>query len=190
MTRRFLALSCTALLLSYGSFGVRAETTPPPSFMASLDPAIRAAIGVDGMTPAQLAALEAAVTRYTQGTPAPSRQSSAAAVALAAQLTEPPSLLNRARGMLRPDTRIEYAREETTLAEPFKGWRSGTIFSLANGQRWRVTGSDYWAREEPAGKAVVIEPGALGSFFLAFEGVRSRPRVELVGEKTTGRGRD
>ncbi|MGP1666166.1 MAG: hypothetical protein ACTS5I_09725, partial [Rhodanobacter sp.] len=90
------------------------------------------------------------------------------------------SLLARAKVLLSPGTEIEYARVESTLTEPFKGWKSGMLFRLANGQTWRVTEGDYWAPAEPAGKAVAIEPGTFGSFFLKFKGISKRARAEPV----------
>lgn len=185
-------------------------------FLDQLPPDARVAIGVDGMTPAQLTALEAAVARYvaTQGGQVATPVADSGVVAPPAVITEDlaatlqqreaeldrtraelarakaelktqpeedkPSLLQRASVLLRPGTRIEYTTMESRLAEPFRGWKKGTRFRLENGQVWRVSEGEYWSKLEPAGKAVTIEPGVGGSFFIRIEGVRQLPRVALI----------
>lgn len=156
------------------------------AFVDSLDPDARAAIGIDAMTPAQLAALEAAVQRYVGREVKTSTEVAVAAAVENARVAQAAdenkrSLLERTRVLLAPGTDIEYSRIETTVTEPFAGWEKGTRFRMANGQIWRVIEGSYATPPEPAGKAVAIEPGAFGSFFLKFEGVRSRPKVELAG---------
>lgn len=194
-----------------------AEPTPAQPFVAGLSPQEQAAIGVAAMSPAQIAALEAAVERYVAG-----RSETAVAVATAEvrselvekiterekELTETKqalaaqeakleahveqaksreeqdgrSLLERAKVLLRPGTHVEYTTLESRLLDPFKGWTVGTLFRLENGQTWKVIQGKYWSPAEDAGKAVTIEPGALGSFFIRIEGMKQTPRVILVGE--------
>lgn len=80
---------------------------------------------------------------------------------------------------LLPGTRIEYETVETSLVGEFRGWHGGTRFRLANGQVWKqIDSSTYATPPQPGGK-VWIEPGALGSFFLRFDGIRSRVKVQL-----------
>jgi hypothetical protein len=91
------------------------------------------------------------------------------------------SLLERTKVLLTPGTKVEFATINAHLAQPFKGWKVGTLFRLDNGQVWRVAdGKNYWAPREDAGKAVTIEPGSFGSFFIRIEGVKPTPKVELV----------
>lgn len=182
------------------------------SFVDALGADERAAIGIDSMTPAQIAALEAAVQRFSSGRKeeavaaakesvrsemsdaldAKEKDLAAAKVQLAesekrlqaseADEAKPKrSLLDRAAVLLRPGTRIEYTKLESRLAKPFRGWKSGTLFELENGQTWSVVEGSYWSPLEPAGKAVTIEPGTFGSFFIKIEGVKPTPRVVLVG---------
>lgn len=67
---------------------------------------------------------------------------------------------------------------ESKLATEFRGWRSNTVFTLENGQRWRVDGTDeYVARPQPAPR-VRIKPGALGAYWMEIEGVRPRVKVK------------
>lgn len=90
------------------------------------------------------------------------------------------SLLERARVLLTPGTKIEYATIHSRLAREFKGWSIGTLFHLENGQVWKVTSGKYWSPREDAGKAVTITPGSMGSFHMKLEGVKPTPKVELV----------
>ena len=69
---------------------------------------------------------------------------------------------------------------ETRFAGDFKGWRRGTVFNLANGQRWQADSSeDYVTPPAPAPK-VRIYPGMLGTFWMEIEGVRPRVRVKPI----------
>ena len=90
------------------------------------------------------------------------------------------SLLERARVLLTPGTKIEFATVNSTMIDEFKGWNEGTIFRLENGQNWRVTSGKYWSPREAAGKAVSIEPGSFGSFHIRIEGIKPTPKVELI----------
>ena len=92
------------------------------------------------------------------------------------------SLLNRLRVVLTPGTDIEYEKVETELVGPFRGYDPGTVFTLSNGQRWRVIQGTYWSSAKNADKVrkVVIEPGVLGSFYLRIEN-GGRPKVTFVG---------
>ena len=44
----------------------------------------------------------------------------------------------KAKVLLVPGTKIEYAVIKSTIAGKFEGWDGHTIFNLANGQRWQV----------------------------------------------------
>lgn len=69
---------------------------------------------------------------------------------------------------------------ETRFAGDFKGWRRGTVFNLANGQRWQADSSeDYVTPPAPAPK-VKIYPGMLGTFWMEIEGVKPRVRVKPI----------
>jgi hypothetical protein len=91
------------------------------------------------------------------------------------------SVLGRMRVLLSPGAEIEYAKVETQLSGPFRGYEPGTVLALSNGQTWRVVSGTYWAPASDANKVrhVVIEPGVLGSFFLNIED-GGRPKVKLV----------
>lgn len=94
------------------------------------------------------------------------------------------SLLNRLKVVLTPGTDIAYATVETELVGSFRGYSPGTVLTLANGQKWRVVEGSYWAPAKDANKLrkVVIEPGALGSFFLKIDD-GGRVKVKIVTDK-------
>lgn len=91
------------------------------------------------------------------------------------------SLLHRVKVVLTPGTEIAYATVESTLVGPFLGYNPGTVFTLANGQKWRVVEGRYWSPKKEANvvRKVVIKPGVLGSFFMKIEGA-GRPKVEII----------
>jgi hypothetical protein len=76
---------------------------------------------------------------------------------------------------------VEYETVETALVGDFSGWSVGTLFTLSNGQRWRVVNGSYVAPKDSTPRKVRIVPGVLGSFFLEIEGIRSRPKVAFAG---------
>lgn len=152
-----------------------------------------AAAGLDRLTPAQLSQLDALVRARNSGeiervraaTETQVRAATEARVRAeeaAAQPAASPGLLQRMRVVLSPGTEIEYEALETQLTGGFRGYEPGKVLTLANGQRWRVVEGSFWAPARDADKPrrVVIEPGALGSFFLDIED-GGRPKVKFVG---------
>jgi hypothetical protein len=69
---------------------------------------------------------------------------------------------------------------ETRFAGDFKGWRRGTVFNLANGQRWQADSSEDYVTPPSKTPKVRIYPGMLGTFWMEIEGVRPRVRVKPI----------
>jgi len=69
---------------------------------------------------------------------------------------------------------------ETQFAGDFKGWRRGTVFNLANGQRWQADSSEDYVTPPSQAPKVRIYPGMLGTFWMEIEGVRPRVRVKPI----------
>jgi len=61
----------------------------------------------------------------------------------------------------------------------FEGWQGGSIFTLANGQRWMVMdgSSGVVSLKNPK---VTVRRGALGSFRIEFEGSNQTARVKRL----------
>lgn len=172
-------------------------------FSRTLTPEEFAAAGLDKLTPEELARLDALVTARREGVVAQVREETAAKVreettvkvreettakVRAEVAAEKPAseggLLKRMRVMLTPGTQIDYETVETALKGPFRGYEKGTRLHLANGQIWQVTEGSFWSskKDQDKPRKVVIEPGALGSFFLSIQD-GGRPRVKFVGNE-------
>lgn len=169
------------------------------SFTKSLSRADFQAAGLDKLTPAELAALDALVQGKQTGAVAKAkeetkvettkvvteqvRQQVKAEYFQAAQKMEKAaskSIIEKLKVVLKPGTEIEYTTLDAMLVPPFRGWQKGTVFTLTNGQRWVVSDDgEYWSPRKDAPVRVRIEPGALGSFFMEIE-KGGRPRVRFL----------
>lgn len=176
-----------------------AVTASAAEFSKTLTPEEFAAAGLSKLTPAELERLDALVLALRSGEVARVREETTKKVReettvkvrdettkkvkaeVAATKPEGGSLLNRLKVVLTPGTDIAYATVETELVGSFRGYGPGTVLTLANGQKWRVVEGSYWAPAKDANKLrkVVIEPGALGSFFLKIED-GGRVKVKIV----------
>lgn len=177
-----------------------------PPFTRQLSPEDFASAGLKELTPAERERLDALIARRKRR-PFPSesgkqagpkrtssrrdqgRRAAAKAAALAAlpKPTPAPAAPAAPRAgwlskvTLKPGTAVEYETVETALVGDFSGWSVGTLFTLSNGQRWRVVNGSYVAPKDSTPRKVRIVPGVLGSFFLDIEGIRSRPKVAFAG---------
>lgn len=90
----------------------------------------------------------------------------------------------KAKVMIVPGTKIEYAEVQSTILGKFEGWKGRTILRLANGQRWQVVNSDERYFTPPTENVEVeIRPAALGGFWMYFPSLNQRVRVKLLGDK-------
>ncbi|MBX3736955.1 MAG: hypothetical protein KF715_09720 [Candidatus Didemnitutus sp.] len=92
--------------------------------------------------------------------------------------------LAKAKVLLVPGTKIEYAEIRSTIQGAFEGWDGKTVFPLANGQRWQITNSDerYFVRPQE-NVEVQIRPAALGGFWMYFPSLDKQVRVKLLTAK-------
>lgn len=68
---------------------------------------------------------------------------------------------------------------ETLVVAGFEGWGPNDRIRLQNGQVWEVVDGSS-GTITPAMRKVTVRRGALGSFFLDFEGLTKSPRVRRV----------
>jgi hypothetical protein len=68
---------------------------------------------------------------------------------------------------------------ESAVGPDFDGWGPNQRIRLQNGQVWVVEDGSSGALRQPGGK-VTVRRGALGSFFMDFEGLTRAPRVRRV----------
>lgn len=155
-------------------------------FTATMTADERAAAGLAKLTPAELAALKAAVERYKSGEVAAVRQEAEQKVAQAEALAEEKSKEERKRGYLaglfnQGATKDEFL-VESTLPGRYQNFQGRPVYTLANGQRWAVVeNARFFAARPLQDPKVTIEPGAIGSFWLEIEG-GPRLRVKPVTE--------
>lgn len=176
-------------LLGLAAAGLRAEE----SFSRAITPEDFAAAELNKLSPAALARLDGLVQAYRSGAIAMVRaeaEAKAAAVSaresavaarekeLAAEpKAESPGFFKKAKVMLTPGTKVEYGEIESRIVGNFTGWEGGTVFTLENGQRWRLSnGGSYYSKAVP-GPKVKIYPAALGGFWLQVEDIGPRVRV-------------
>ena len=66
----------------------------------------------------------------------------------------------------------------TLAANSLKGWSRGTVFTLENGQRWRVIDGEYYAGKPLGNAKVTVSPGKISGWYLQVEGHNPRPKVQ------------
>jgi hypothetical protein len=101
---------------------------------------------------------------------------------------ESPGFFAKAKVLLAPGTEVEYGEIESRIAGDFAGWEGHTIFTLENGQRWRVANGGSYYSPAVSRPKVKIFPAALGGFWLQIEGVN--PRVKVVPVEMSSRHQD
>ncbi len=193
-----------AVMIAMGVLAVTGWVSPVRAAEATFSGSLRAdefaSAGLEKLTPAERARLDALVRSYQQGTlEAVRREAAAAQVAKQAaearaaraeaeaaakardKRPDEPSLLARAKVLLTPGTEIEYTTVESRIVGEFQGWQRGTTFKLENGQRWQVTDGDEYVHPRMTAPAAKIVPGMLGSFWLVVDGATRKVKVRLVG---------
>ncbi len=139
----------------------------PPGFSGSLQPAERAAMGLDRLTPAELAALDAAVEAYRRaGETAAARQAAQTAVADYRQREEPKRVARAVAEVRREQSRAHPERIEAMIAGSFSGWNGRTVFELDNGQVWQQVGPDVYYTSPEKNAPVEIFLSSYGSYRL------------------------
>jgi hypothetical protein len=74
----------------------------------------------------------------------------------------------------------EPASIRSSVAGRFDGWSPGTVFTLANGQAWKVTDDTDAVLPVMQNPKVEITRGMLGAYFLQVEGHTNSARVARV----------
>ena len=68
----------------------------------------------------------------------------------------------------------------SSISGEFRGWSQGSRFTLDNGQVWQVADSTARLRVKMQDPKVIIEPGALGAWFMKVEGYNARAGVKRL----------
>jgi multidrug efflux pump subunit AcrA (membrane-fusion protein) len=108
----------------------------------------------------------------------------AATAEAAESKTDRKGFFAKAKVMIVPGTKIEYAEIKSTVLGPFEGWKGRTTFRLANGQRWQVFNSneDYFTPPQE-NVEVQIRPAVLGGYWMFFPAFDKQVRVKLLETK-------
>ena len=73
----------------------------------------------------------------------------------------------------------EAAAIDSELETEIDEWGPRQIFTLKNGQRWRISDDSDGILSKPTRK-VTIARGVLGAHFIAFDGTRMQPKVVRI----------
>jgi len=84
------------------------------------------------------------------------------------------------RPVVKKQKDVEPASIRTSVVGRFDGWAPGTIFTLANGQVWKVTDDTDAVLPIMQNPNVEITRGLLGAYFLQVEGHVNTARVARV----------
>lgn len=182
-TRNFrvfsVVLVCAACVLFLAN--ARADE----KFSQKLDKSDYDAAGLGKLSDAERARLDALVGAYADGQYRTAVVTTEVAPAKNENAEKPekpgrPEKPKKQKVQIDPGTEIEYNAMDSELVGTFAGFEKGTVFTLANGQRWKVTDGSYVCGPDPRVRKVRVKPGVFGSFFLEFEKVNVRPKVQLL----------
>jgi hypothetical protein len=112
---------------------------------------------------------------------AAARAEAAAKEEKAKPVTESTSLLAKAKVLLTPGTKVEYATVESRIRGDFRGWNGSTVFALEDGSHWKVQNNDSYVTPSMPGPKVTITPSTFGGFWMKIEGVSPKVRVAPLG---------
>lgn len=144
-----------------------ARAADQPRFSGTLSPAQRAALGLDKLSPAELAALDVAVESYRRaGEAAAASHAAQTAVADYRRREEPKQMARAAAQARREAAEAQVQRIEANVVGPFSGWDGRTVFALDNGQVWRQVDPDVYYTSPVKSAPVEIYRSSYGSYRL------------------------
>jgi hypothetical protein len=139
------------------------------SFIDKLSPEQRHRMGLDQLTPAQLAELDAAVQQFRRDGAVTAAQEAAATAVAEYKKKEEPSVITRALDLFRrkqEEEKEQQVRFTATITGKFTGWEGRTVFTLDNGQVWRQQGTDVYATKAQENPAVLLYKAKSGHWRL------------------------
>lgn len=166
---RFLRPLLLASTLALASMAAHAQDAGYQPIEQRMSAEVRKASGVDAMTPEQLAALNAFLR---------SEQSQQVEVVREQIKGERKGFTSTLFGGGKDEEPIV-----SKIVGEFGGWDSGKVFTLANGQRWRVIDTPMYyvpKRSYSTDPAVSITPSLMGSWRLQVEGHSVRAKVKRI----------
>lgn len=114
-------------------------------------------LGLDQLTPAQLADLDAAIESYRKTGEAVVAQQAAAAAVAEYRKQEEPGVVSRPLELFKRKRDEESSERITAVLEGrFAGWNGRTVFRLDNGQVWQQAQPDSYSTKPREKVAVVV----------------------------------
>jgi hypothetical protein len=165
--RHLIAFAFLGLALAGTAFA--ADDVP---LVARLTPEQLHATGLDTLTPQQLAALDAVLRAEQSASRAAQLSASPAAPTKADALAE----RERSGSLLGLSEAPINARLQGAVA----GWEPGTVFTLDNGQQWKVLKGEMKLRKPLDAPEVVVAPGLAGRWFLQLDPDLPKARVYRI----------
>ena len=167
------------------------------SFTSSLSPDELAAAGLSSLTPEQRTRLNALVESYKNGAapavaPAsPPSASAARPVSPAARSPKPREakpaasggVIAQMKGWMKRSAAEPPPVVESTIAGKFRGWDSRQVFTLANGERWRVANAETYYTPAVENPRVFIVPATTGGYWMRFPDLKIQVRVQPLIEQ-------
>lgn len=162
---RVLRTAVSCALLS-AALVASAQSPDSPPIEQQMSAAERAATGVDTLSPAQLAALNAWLNRKLD-----------VETAKAAEVAKK-SVVDEARGF------FNFGSEEpirSTIPGDFRGFGKGRKYTLANGQVWEQVDSAEIVGARLTNPETVVTPSLVGNaWYLSVKGFNTRAKVQRV----------
>lgn len=150
-------------VLVIGCFFAAVGVMAKDGFWAALTPEQRAAAGIEHLTPAQRAALDALAERFVEAQTI--HEVTAARERTRAEVKATLEAEKKARIGFEPGpTDLDAIR--TRIMGEFRGWEKGTVFRLENGQIWAVADNEIRAFALRRDPDVEIRPAAFGTWKL------------------------
>ena len=125
--------------------------------------------GLNTLSSEQLAKLNAILAGQlaVQATPTPATPAAVAAVAVPESASKP--TVGFFEGPIK-----------SKLVGPVRSWGPGTVFTLENGQQWKVLKGEFTLRSTLESPAVQVVPGISGRWFFMIDEDTPKPRVYLI----------
>ena len=141
--------------------------------------------GLDTLTPAQLARLNellsgpAAASTVTPAVPAMASAPTLTGVPAASAATAPAVPIQQP-GIDKPLFGFNDAPIKSRLKGTISGWEEGTVFTLENGQQWKVLKGHMKLPKPMTDPDIRVVPGLVGRWFLEVHEDYPKARVYLI----------
>ncbi len=173
---RFMKSTCLLLVAALACLpatAVLAQNAAYRPIEQRMPAEVRRAAGVDQMSPAQLAALNAWLQQEQDQQVEVARE----------QVREEIKEERKGFGSFFGSSGKDEEPIVSKIVGTFEGWEGATVFKLANGQRWRVIDTPpYYVpkRRAAVDPAVSVSPSLMGSWRLQVEGHSVRAKVKRL----------